>query len=161
MSIVILWGRFAARVQKVQRVQRGRYRRFAAMSILSALRDLVLCHQSRMTESKSLLPQEGGVAVRRRRIVASGLFKIFRTYPQGFAQLLPEEGACVAFFPSRGARHSERSEESRYLPIVSHWLINASRREGAAFGGFSPFGAVSHQRGNAFPSPEGRLYGFL
>ena len=38
----------------------------------------------------------------------------------------------VTCFPSRGARHSERSEESRYLPIVSHWLVNASRREGAA-----------------------------
>ena len=30
-----------------------------------------------------------------------------RTYPQGFAQLLPEEGACVTCFPSRPHRHSE------------------------------------------------------
>ena len=44
-----------------------------AMNIKSALRDLHLCLHSCMTKSKSLLPQEGGVAVRRRRIGASGL----------------------------------------------------------------------------------------
>ena len=47
-----------------------------------------------MTNSQSLLPKEGGGAVRRRRIGASGLLDKFGV-PQGFAQLLPEEGACI------------------------------------------------------------------
>ena len=32
---------------------------------------------------------------------ASVLFSNFRTYPQGFAQLLSEKGACVTCFPFR------------------------------------------------------------
>ena len=63
---------------------------------------------------------------------ASGLFSNFRTYPQGFAQLLPEEGACVTCFPSRPHCHSERSEESRCRQMLTHLLLNTSGREGAA-----------------------------
>ena len=47
-----------------------------------------------MMESQSPLPVEGGGAVRRRRIGAS-VAHMIRTYPQGFAQLLPKQGACV------------------------------------------------------------------
>ena len=46
----------------------------------------------------SLLPKEGGGAVRRRRIEASGLCQFFRAYPQVSAQLLPGEGAYVTFY---------------------------------------------------------------
>ena len=39
---------------------------------------------------------------RRRRIGASGLLQDIRIYPQGFAQLLSEKGACVTELPSFG-----------------------------------------------------------
>ena len=94
------WGPGAARVQRVQKVQRVQrvWYRLTAMSIKTALRDLVLYHQCCRAKCVSLLPQEGGGAVRRRRIGASGLFSYFRTYPQGFAQLLSEKGAYVTGF---------------------------------------------------------------
>jgi hypothetical protein len=39
------------------------------------------------------------------------------------------------------------SEESRYMPHLRQLVINTSQREGAASGGFSPFGAY----GTTFP----------
>ena len=65
------------RVQKVQRVQRVQrvWYRLTAMSMKSALRDFLLCLQCCIMESRSPLPQEGGVTVRRRRIEASILGK--------------------------------------------------------------------------------------
>ena len=36
------------------------------------------------------------------------------------------------------------SEESRYMPHLRQTVINTSRQEGAACGGFSPFGALRH-----------------
>ena len=48
---------------------------------------------------------------------------------QSYAGLPPEEGACVTGFSSRPHRHSERSEESRYLPLMKQSVVNTNRWE--------------------------------
>ena len=90
-----LWGAAASRVQRVQRVAVSP----STMSFIVSVTGFTLCHQCCTTKSKSPPSQGRGWRWRRRRIGASGLFKIFRTYPQGSAQLLSEKGACTTSGP--------------------------------------------------------------
>ena len=61
------------------------------------------------------------------------------------AAVLPPEGEVCSTLPLPAVRVIlSASEESRYMPHLRQTVINTSRQEGAACGGFSPFGALRH-----------------
>ena len=103
----------------------------------SALRDFLLCLQCCIMESRSPLPQEGGVTVRRRRIEASILGKkfgpILRASPSSFLGKEP----ALRESPSYCISHAKHGGSE------NHKTGPAARRKCTpipAFGGTSPKG---------------------
>ena len=108
------------KVQKVQRVQRVWYR-LTAMSMKSALRNFLLCLQCCIMESRSPLPQEGGVTVRRRRIEASILGKkfgpILRASPSSFLGKEPALRESPSYCISHAKHGGSENHKTGLAPV--------------------------------------------